>query len=149
MMMQSVPRIAASTNFRHGSAPPVALLNHSRRSPTNLRMHRAAVTAIATPTEATFASSPGKSGSVGSTTAGNDGAASHRSTAAEQPSHQRGAEHNSWGATSPSAREQVLEETADWLRGELPSMFQTGVREVRTALLSAGACPQLPRHYAC
>ncbi len=143
-MMQSVPRVAASTNVRHGSVHPVALLNQSRRSPANLRMHRAAVTAIATPTEATFAGPPGRSGSVGSTTAANNGAASHRSTTAEQPSHQRGAEHNSWGATSPSAREQVLEETADWLRGELPSMFRTGVRALRTTLLQCHCLTSAP-----
>ena len=91
--------------------------------------------AIATPTEATFAGSPGRSGTVGSTTAADDGADSHRSDAAQQPSYQRSAEHNSWGATSPSAREQVLEETAEWLRGELPSMFQTGVRKSGNDLL--------------
>ena len=134
-MVQSVPRVAASTNFRHGSVPPVALLNHSRRPLANVRMHRAAVTAIASPTEATFTGSPGRSGSVGSTTAASDEAASHRSATAEQPSHRRAAEQNSWGSTSPSAREQVLEETADWLRGELPSMFRTGVRELKGGFL--------------
>ena len=134
-MMQGAPRMAASANFRHGSVPPAALLKHSKRSQDTVRVHRPAVRAIATSTEATFDGSPGRPGTIATTTAASNGADSHRSAAAEQPSYHRSAEHSSWGATSTSAREQVLEETADWLRGELPSMFQTGVREMQNGLL--------------
>ena len=54
-----------------------------------------------------------------------------RFSAAEQPSQERTTEQTSWAASSPSARQQVLEETAGWLRVELPTIFQTGVRHVK------------------
>jgi hypothetical protein len=72
--------------------------------------------------DVSFGTSPGRAGTASSDVAEGSLAGS------QEPSSVRSAEQSSWATGTPSVRQQVLEETAGWLRAELPSIFSTGVR---------------------
>ena len=102
---------------------------HIRAQSHRLLGTRSVLRAVPNTLDVSFGTSPGRAGTASSDVA--DGSL----TGSQAPPDVRSAEQSSWVTGTPSARQQVLEETAGWLRAELPSIFSTGVRYALSAVV--------------